>query len=566
MARRILSFVLSLALVTSLTMIGGCAQGGGGDEEPEGDQPVAGGTLTYFIVEPSTIDPYAALESEGIQVVQAIFDSLTQLDPITADVEPAAAESWESNDDATVWTFKLRSGDTFSDGIPVKASDYVYGWNRIANPKTDPKNPSTISYHLAAVKGYDEVQKGDATEMEGVKALDDGTLEVTLSYSFADFPAVVAHPDLGPQPKDAVENGVKYTDADGNEKTAEYKEMPLGNGPFKMAEPWKHDQYIKLVKNDNYAGAQKPYLDGVEFKIFKDQETAYLEFEGGNLDFTDIPDGKIEEAKTKFGESEDGYTVKPGKGVLLGAELATYYLVCNMDDEVFKNKDIREAVSYAVNRQAIVDTVYEGTRIPATGINPPGVMGFQENAWPASTYDVEKAKEALAKAGYGTDKPLDITLSFNTGGGHERVMELVQADLKVIGINAKLDSTDFAAHLKNLDEGSFQLARLGWIADYPIMDNFLYPEFQSEAGDNYSKFKSADVDQKLEDARSTLDEQERVAAYQEIERAIGAEVPVVPIVFYAHRHVGSNRLNDFVYSSTGLASFETAWITGGGAE
>ncbi len=142
----------------------------------------------------------------------------------------------------------------FHNGRDVTAADFKYAWERICNPA----NESEISYHLSAVKGFDAMQDGTATELEGVKAIDDKTLEVTLDYAYGDFEFVVGHPALGPVPKEEVEKD-----------PAAFAEMPIGNGPFKMAGPWQHDQLIQVVRFDDYSG-EKAYLDGVDFKIFKD--------------------------------------------------------------------------------------------------------------------------------------------------------------------------------------------------------------------------------------------------------------------------------------------------------
>lgn len=563
--RKAVAVLVSAGLIAALSL-SGCAprqtEGGG---EGGGTEPKPGGTMSFYIGEPAYIDPYNAQETEGVQVTQALFDSLTAFDDFDATkVLPGAAESWESNADGSVWTFKLNPNGKFSDGTPVTAADFVYAWNRIANPNTvntatGKPDPSVISYHLGFIKGFDEVtaEGSTVTEMSGLKAVDDLTLEVTLSQPFADFPYVAAHPSLGPVPKALVEGGVP---TGSGETTIAYGEMPVGNGSFKMAEPWKHNQYIKVVRNDNYAGT-KPYLDGVEFKIFKDPETAYTEFEAGNLDFTQIGEGKIKDAEGKYGTSEDGYTVNAGKQVLLGAETSTYYLIFNNAKEPFNNPNLRKAVSLAINRQAICDTVFEGTREPADNILPPPIAGYAQGAWVDSKYDIEAAKKALADAGYPEGKGLpELTLMFNSGGGHEKIMELVQADLKAIGINTKFESADFPVYLKQLDEGKHQVARLGWVADYPIAYNFLYSLFDSESGDNKSAYKNPAVDTGITEAVKITDDAARIAKFQEINTTIQADNPVAPVMFYKHHHVGSDRLNDFVFNALYLANFDKVWV------
>lgn len=546
--RTVLALALTLSLVALAFGVAGCTPKSGGSASAT-DTPVKGGTLSYYVNEPAYIDPYNTQESEGTNVEQSLFDSLTAINPLTSKLEPAAAESWKANADGTVWTFKLRKGAKFHDGTPVKAGDFKYAWERIANPATDPKNPSVISYHLTPVKGFQEMADGKATDMPGVKVVDDYTLEVTLTEPFADFEYVVAHPALAPVPKAAVEKDPKA-----------FAEAPVGNGPFKMSGTWKHDQYIKVVRFDDYYGA-KANLDGIDFKIFKDEDTAFREFQAGNLDFTSIPTGKIADSKKKYGVSTDGYTVNPKAQVLLGAETAVYYMLMNNTDPVLKNPKVRAAISMAINRQALVDTLYEGTRKPATGIVPPGIVGFTPNAWAACKYDVEGAKKMLADAGFpGGAGISELSLSFNTGSGHEKVMELVGSDLAKIGIKTKPDGVEWAQYLKQLDAGSYQIGRLGWIADYPIFDNFINPIFQSKSGDNKSKFVDASVDKAIADARKITDGAKRIAAYQDIEKTIGEQTPVAPLTFYAHRHVGSARVRNLVYSPMGLGAFDKAWI------
>ena len=335
---------------------------------------------------------------------------------------------------------------------------------------------------------------------------------------------------------------------------------PVGNGPFMMVGSWQHDQGIQVKAYAGYYG-KKPNIDGIDFKIFKDPETAFLEFKAGNLDWTQIPSGQVKATQTEFGTSDDGYTGNPGKQVMLGSELSIYYLVVNTTDPIMKNPDLRKAISLAINRQAIADTVYEGVRAPATSIIPPGIVGYEDGAFPYSKYDVEAAKAALTKAGYpgGAGLP-EITLACNSGGGHEEVMALVQADLKAVGINVKTDFTEWAAYLKKLDDGTYQIGRLGWVADYPIIDNFIYPIFQSTSADNKSKYNNKAVDDAIQAARKITDESARVAAYQAIVKTVGEDAPVIPIVAYKHHHVTSARVYNLVYSPNGLLDFQSCYI------
>ena len=565
MTRRFrMSVAILAACVLAIGLLAGCAPStpttGGGTTS---GGPVKGGTMSYYIGDPAAIDPYNAQETEGVTVVHQVFASLTAFDPIDATkLLPAAADSWSSNAGATVWTFKLSKTDKFSDGNPVTAKDFVYAWNRIANPKTlntatKKVDPSTISYHLAPVQGYDAVQAGKATAMSGLKAVDDYTLQVTLSSPFGDWPYVVAHPALAPVEQSLVEGGVDY-----NGTKVAFGDMPVGNGPFKLSEPWKHGQYVKVVRNDNFNGT-KPYLDGVNFMTFKDPDTAYLEFQSGNLDMAQISLGKVKDAQAKYGTSPDGYTANPGEQVLLGAENSTYYLVVNNKDKAMSNPNLRKAISLGINRQAICDTLFEGTRAPADNIVPPGIAGYQPGVWTAAKYDVTAAKQALSDAGFpgGVGAP-EISLTYNADGGHQKIMELVQADLTKLGLKVKLAPlTDFPTYLTALGAGKFQIGRLGWVADYPIFDNFMNPLFNSKSTDNYSKYTNPAVDKAILDARKITDSAARIAAYQAIDKTIGDAVPDIPLMFYKHHHVTSARVHGFVFSAMYLADFSKTWLS-----
>jgi len=567
--RYTLAVVLALGLILSLAAVSGCKSTTTTPGGTTGETPVAGGTFQFGdMTEPAYIDPYNAQETSGVNVESNVFDSLLVIDPLDATkLLPAAAVSWEPNTDLTVWTFKLDPNDKFSDGTPVTAKDFVYAWNRIANPKeintiTKKADPSVLSFHIDKIQGFKDVAGGKTTTMSGLKAVDDLTLEVTLSEPYADFEYVVAHPALAPVPQKYVEGGVDF-----NGTKVPFGEMPIGNGPFKLSEPWKHEQFIKTVKNENYYG-QKGYLDGVDYIIFKDTQTEYLEFQAGNLDFSIIGDGQINTAKTTYGESTDGWTVDPGKQVLLGAFPGIYYIEINNLDPVMKNIDVRRAVSLAINRQAICDVVFQGARKPADSFVPPGIGGYEKGAWPDSKYDVEAAKAALAKAGFpgGAGLP-KLKLAYNADGAHKPIMELVQSDLATIGVTADLNPyADFASYLKACEQpgSKVQFGRMGWVADYPTPNNFLYAMFVTGGGNNYSGYSNKTVDDMMAKANGIADTAARNAAWLEINKTIAADCPVAPIMYYTNTYVGSDRVHGFVYGLTQLPDFSKTWLTNGG--
>lgn len=538
------------ALATSaLTALAGCASTSSDSGSSSSSSVTVGeNTIAYYLSEPAYIDPYNAQENQGTTVVKALFDTLLVWNWDTNEAEPlAAADLPEISEDGLTYTFTLREGMTFHNGDAVDAASFKRGWERLADPNM--ASVSEIGYHLDPVAGYAEMSSGSADEISGLVAVDDLTFQVTLTAPMADFTAVCCHPGLAPVPQTAIDDPESFL------------EQPIGNGPFMLTEAWQHNQYINAVKFDDYYG-DAPSIDGVYFGIYSSPDTAYNEFEAGTLDFAQIPTGQISDTLTEFGESEDGYTVTPGAQALTGTECSTYFLILNPDVEPLNDVNVRRAVSLAINRQNIVDTLYEGSRQPANSIMPLLLDDNEENVWEYSTYDPDQAAEVLDAAGYtlGDDgtRGIELTLNYNSDGGHEDIMSSIQSDLEAVGITVTQDSAEWATYLNDLTDGTYCIARLGWIADYPTMDNFLYPNFYSTADNNYEKYNNPEVDAALLEARQIEDVDERKAAYRSICHTIGEDMPVVPIMFYAHNYVGSSNLASFYFDPQSIPHFETA--------
>ncbi len=528
------ALVLALVLAGAVFAVAGC---GGGN---------AGGTMTVYIGDPSFIDPSQAFESEGIQVDNALFDPLLRYNPKTLALEPCVAESYEANAEGTVWTFKLKEGTKFHNGREVVAGDFKYAWERLSNPEL----AAGYSFLLSMIKGYQEYWEKTATEISGIKVVDDYTLEVTMNEPFGEFDYIVAFSDTSPIPKEEVEG-----------KEEQFALMPIGNGPFKMTEPWAASQYIKTVKFEDYTTLEKPKLDAVDFMIYSDLNTAWTDFQAGTLDWTVIPPGNYKTSTATYGIAADGYTHNPGEQVTNGTELAIYEVLFNMNDPVMQNKDLRIAISLAIDRQAICDTVWEGTRVPADSCIPPGIEGYEAGAFPYCKYDVEAAKAALVTAGYPNGEGLPtLKLTFNSGAGHDEIMQIIKSNLEVIGIMTEFDTSDGPTYWDKVENDQYQVARSGWQCDYPTMDDFVTPLYQSESPMNYCNYNNPAVDQAIADARAIVDKAERNKAYQAIVKTIGEDCPDTIVAVYAHQRVSSDRVHDLVYSAMGLLDLRTAWV------
>ncbi|MEI7616727.1 MAG: peptide ABC transporter substrate-binding protein, partial [Actinomycetota bacterium] len=474
--------------------------------------PKTGGILRIHINEPVSLDPQKIIESEGTQIARQVWDGLFTYDPVTLETKSKLCEKYEISGNGLTYTFYIKKGVKFHSGKELKAQDFVYSWTRLVFKDT----ASRLAYLLSSVDGYEECQDGSATDLRGIKALDDYSFQVTLKYPFADFLNTLGSAAFYPVSKDSIE---KAADKAG--------EMPDGTGPFKFVK-WEHDQYIELVRNEDYYG-QKSYLDGVKYVIIPDEQTAFLEFQAGNFEYVTIPKENINAVKAD---------PQWKAGVIIHPVLGLYYFIMNVDAEPFKgNLPLREAIGLMIDRQNICDILSDGVYVPATGFVPPGIQGFLENAM-GYTFSLESAKAKLAEAGYPEGKGLPtFKLVYSTGPENEKIAKAVQADGANIGIKIETEGFESGTMPDKAKSGEIIFYGRSWQAVYPAMDNFLYPLFYSQSSDNYSGYNNPEADRLLTEARNMADEMSREAKYREIEKLILNDSAFVPIYYYGTRKI-----------------------------
>ncbi len=494
-----------------------------------------GGTFRIFLQEPVSLDPSYCFEQEGMKVIKQVWDGLVKYDPETLEVKPSIAESWDISNDGLVYTFNLKKSVKFHSGREVTAEDFIYSWSRVAYKDT----ASYLAYHLDPIEGYEELQEGMADTLSGMKALDKYTLEVTLRYPYGDFIKTLGHVVFYPIAKEDVE-----------EWGDEYAEHVNGTGAFKFVE-WKHDQYIELERNDDYWGDMAK-LDNVKFLIFSDVKTAFLEFKAGNLEYTAIPQGNFQ-AVTDDPKLKDYTIIKP--------LLFLYYFGLNINIEPFKeNLALREAINYIVDKQNISDIISEGTFAPATGIVSPGIKGFQENAM-EFTFDPEKARGKLIEADYPNGEGLPVLkIGIDPNSPLTIIFEAVQADAKEIGINIEIEAMDWLTAREAFKKGELHFFGLGWKADYPTMDNFLFPLFYSESTDNLTRYNNPQIDNLILEARKTLDGDKRIEIYREAEKIVLEDAAFVPMFFTSSRDVYQPYVKGFILDSMGNYDLSKVWL------
>lgn len=541
MKKRLLALTLVAAM--GISLFAGC----GGNTDGGDTGAAGGGVVTHNLnSELKSIDPALNTAVDGHQVIYGVFEGLCRLDERDQGI-PGIAESWDISEDNLTYTFHLRDAK-WSDGQPVKASDFVYAWKRAVDPAT----AAEYGYQMYYLKNGEAINNGEKPVDElGVKAIDDKTLEVTLENITPYFLQLTAFPTYMPVREDVVS-----ADPEG---WALNMDTYIGNGPFKVQE-WKHDDVLKLVKNENYYDADKVKLDGIDYVFIVEASTAVSAFESGEIDYMEaVPAEKIavlEEA------NDENFKILP--------YLGTYFYIFNMNQEPVNNLKVRKALSLAINRKDIVEQVTKAGQVPATGFVPKGVSmsdgttDFQETAgdynMPIDDSKVEEAKQLMAEAGYpdGQGFPT-IELLYNTNEGHKAIAEAIQAMWKQnLGINVELRNEEWKVFQTSRNEGNYTVARHGWIGDYVDPMTFL-DMWITASGNNDAKFSNPKYDELISKAKSTLGK-ERDDAMLEAQAILMEELPVMPIYYYTNAILMRSTVKNAPKSITGPVNYREAYL------
>ena len=563
-----LAIVLAILAILAAGMFVLAACGGDDEGSTEASPstegtPKPGGTYNFAIgAEPISIEPLNTQESEGAQVEHQLFQGLyilqEQSDGVTVKAVPDLADGEAvPNEDGSVYTIKIKQGVMFGPPVnrEVKAQDFVDSWNYCA----DPKNESATTYIIAPIEGIDpDTGYAGKDGLTGVKALDDYTLEVTLRYPYPDFPQTLAHPITHVFPVD-------YAEKVG--RKAYFNKPVGGTGPY-MFDQWKHNQSITVVKNPNYwnttdsPNSPTPgWVDTIYFPIYMDVAVEWLAFQKGDVDYCSVPPGNNNAARnmpqTKDGEwTAESYT-----------SASVYFICFSMNKPLFggdENLKLRAALAVSADRDAVVNVVKEGDAIASDSIVPVWMPGFKAGLNPYP-YNPDQAQSLLDEyTAAGGAIPENIPYWLNSGAGHEQVAQpLVAGWTKAMpSLSFKINGIETNSYWTQLGENKAPgIFRLGWIADYPSMDNFIYL-FTTEGGQygSYSWYSNPEVDKIYEQARGTVDDQQRYSLYNECEKLILTDVPAMPIYTYKDFRVTNNRIGGFNYNALMLVDMWNVWV------
>ena len=503
--------------------------------------------------EPPTFDPSLATDTTSVWGDELLFLGLTGFDVDGVTTIPELATKWDVSADGTVYTFHLRNdakwvhlnlatGEVEEVG-PVTAHDVEYGVKRTLNPNT----ASDYAYVLYIIKGAEEFNTADPTALSaeefkaledaaGVRAVDDYTVEFTLTHAAGYFPAIAGMWVARPMPKDTIEQyGDRWTEAG----------LIVSNGPYCLEE-WTHGAHLTFVKNPLWYGWAEPGMGNIEViqgPVIMEASTGMAMYEAGEIDYLGdpgwgppLPD--LDRIKADPVLSKE-FKINPF--------LCTYYYGFLNTKPPFKdNVLLRKAFAAAIDRKSLIENVLKGEQKPAHTFVCPGIFGNAADDMTIAPYlldyeeGLKKAKEWIAQAGYPEGEGLDLVLMHNVSEAHALIAQAIQAMWAEAFPKAKIriETQEWTVYLKTLlpdapDEEKPHIYRIGWCADYPDANNWLNEVFNPKSSQNYAKYNNPKFTELIEKAEVEQDPEVRKKLYNEAERIfIDEDMGIAPIYYY----------------------------------
>ncbi|GEC65993.1 ABC transporter substrate-binding protein [Raoultella terrigena] len=468
--------------------------------------------------EPSSLDPHKVESDVEFNIISDLFDGLVSVSP-AGEIQPRLAAKWD-NKDNTVWTFHLRPGVTWSDGTAITAQDIVWSWQRLVSPATaSPYASYPGNMHI--VNAQDIAQGKKTPDTLGVKALDDATLEVTLSQPNAAFLPMLAHPSLVPIDKVLVSRfGEKWTKP----------EHMVTSGAYKLSR-WVVNERIVAERNPRYWDNAATVINKVTYLPISSEAADVNRYKAGEIDivFT-VPINQFTQLKKTMGEQ---LNVSP--------QLATYYYEFNTTRPPFNDPRVRLALNMALDKDIIAEKVLGQGQRPAWLISQPDIGGVKLHnpdyaSWPRDKR-IAEAKKLLSEAGYNDSHPLVFNLLYNTSESHQRVAIAASSMWKKnLAVEAKLQNQEWKTMLDTMHTHNFDAVRYAWIADYDDAATFLN-NFRTGDSENTSQYSNPAYDEALRNAAKAPDVATRGKFYQQAEDLLGKDVPAVPVYHYVRTHL-----------------------------
>ncbi|MBW1982787.1 MAG: ABC transporter substrate-binding protein [Deltaproteobacteria bacterium] len=501
-----------LALVLAL----GCTSGTSEDSGKQASQPKAGahqgGTYRAALPwSPKSLDPAVATDIYAVTIIEQVFDGLVQFDQ-HLNVVPALAKDWQVTADGRTYIFQLRRGVKFHNGRQVTASDVVYSLRRLL----DPDMKASVVNFLTKISGAAEYRSGRANAVRGLEATGEYTLRIRLQEPFAPFLSVLAMKDCKVVPKEEVESAGR-----------QFSRHPVGTGPFRF-ESWSGNKIILAANNSYYEGP--PYLDRLVYNIYPGAKYEQI--------FADFKAGRLEEAAV-FGSHREEAVKGRAFQFYRKPTLSLQFYGLNCSKGPLKDRRVRQALNFAIDKRRIVREVYGDQFIPAGTILPPGMPGYTPDN---SMYDYQptEAKRLLQEAGFSPEgRRLELSLlSASKSAAAQKELALIAADLEAVGVDLQITyETDWPTYEKLLRSENVEVYRYAWFADLPDPDNFLNILCGSASAYNFMRYHNARVDQLLSQGLTETNVLERMQVYRLAERSILDDAPMIPWIYLTFESV-----------------------------
>ncbi len=487
-----------------------------------------GGTLVFGeIGDAELINPILGTTDSAATYAEMVYEGVLTLDPVTVKPIPGPlCEKYEGSEDNLVWTFYLKKGVNFSDGHEFTAEDVKYTFEAIQDPNTN------------TVRGY------LMDPVEGIKIIDDYTIQFTLKYPFPDFLTGTMTMEILP--------AHLYAGTDIN--TNPVNQQPVGTGPFVLTE-WLHDDHATFTAREDYHRG-RVHLDKVIYKIVADQNSLLAAAEAGDLDSASVPPAEVERVSK----------TAASKGLKMYSrwDFGYSYVGFNLALDIFKDVQVRKALAMAIYKPAIVKVAYYGQGMPATSNVVPGIQWAYNENIPAYEYNVNEANRLLDEAGWKDtngdgirDKdgqPLSFNLITNKGNtAREKTIELLATFWKKIGVDCQIDALTWTTFItERVMAKKFDAIVLGWTGMGPDPDDYsLFHSSQIEDGYNFGTYINPEVDELLVQGRTTMDLEVRQPIYYKIQELIHDDYPSIFLMYSKGNAVYNENIRGLIPSPIG---------------
>jgi ABC-type oligopeptide transport system substrate-binding subunit len=477
------------------------------------------------LAEPESLDPHKAANPMLSHIARNLFEGLVVLDP-KGNVTPGVAESWSVSEDGLSYRFKLRANARWSNGDPVTAGDFVFGFRHAEDPKANAR----FSDFLYPIKNAEEINadKLDVTTL-GVAALDERTFEITLKAPTPHFLQVLALDQAVPLHEKTVRLGEDWVKPG----------KMVSNGAY-MLDEWKPYEHVRIIKNPHYWNAGKVAIDAVLFDPGDNLATVLKRYRAREFDIiygngvSDVPNDQLGWLRQNMPKE---LRVAPYAGV-------SYYMF-NVTKRPLDDVRVRQALSMAIDREVLVAKVTRGGEQPAYGYVPDGMASYisQKVSWAKmSQADRDAAAiKLMTEAGYGPKNPLNLRFTYPTSENRKQIAIAIAAMWKKLGVNVELANTEAKVFYADQRQGDFEISARVWQIDYNDAHDFLFP-WQTSSSRDRSRFSNPDYDRLMDEASVTSDQGKRAQLLQQAEQVLLREMPMVPLFFLVSKNLVSTRV------------------------